>query len=142
MLGQSSPGETPKTKPKQKKQEKTRKKDERPKAKPKDWTESPAEDKLLQAIEAFDLPDPTGQHTIQDHEGNIISRADFAYPSKKIAIFVDGYTYHSNPQRWQKDLDQTNKLISLGWKPLRFPATKIMKDAEGCIRQIKKILEK
>jgi len=137
-----SPGETRKTMPKQDKPEKTKEKDERPKAKPEDWTESPAEDRLLQAIEAFGIPNPTGQHTIQDHEGNIISRADFAYPNKKIAIFVNGYTYHSNPQRWQKDLAQTNELISLGWKPLRFPATKVMKDAGDCVRQIKELLEK
>jgi hypothetical protein len=46
------------------------------------------------------------RNVIIDKEGQVISRADFAYPKKKIAVYVDGYQYHSDPERWQKDLEQ------------------------------------
>jgi len=114
---------------------------ERPQTQPKELVESPAEMKLLEAMEAFGLPQPEAQHVIIDQEGKVISRADFAYPKKRIAIFVDGYQYHSEPQRWQKDLEQTNMLISIGWKPLRFPAEKVLKDPENCVRRIRQLLE-
>jgi ATP-dependent helicase YprA (DUF1998 family)/rubrerythrin len=113
----------------------------RPQAKPEELVESPAEMKLLEAMETFGLPQPEAQHVITDKEGTVVSRADFAYPKKNIAIFVDGYQYHSDPQRWQKDLEQMNKLILIGWKALRFPAEKVLKDPESCVRKIKELLE-
>ena len=64
---------------------------------------------------SFSLPTPTLQHTIFDNQVRIISRADFSYPEKKIAIFVDGYEYHSDKERWQRDMEQMNILISVGW---------------------------
>ena len=108
---------------------------------PGELVESPAEAKLLEAIEAFSLPTAVVQHTILDSQGRVVSRADFAYPGKKIAIFVDGYEYHVDKERWQKDMEQMNVLISVGWKPLRFPAKKVLNDPEACVRQIRQILD-
>jgi ATP-dependent helicase YprA (DUF1998 family) len=105
-----------------------------------DLTESPPEKTLLDAITAFHLPQPEPQHVIVDKGGAPFTRADFAYPEKRIAIYVDGYEPHSDRQRWEKDMEQMNKLVQLGWKPLRFPAKKVVSNAEDCVRDIENLL--
>ena len=45
---------------------------------------------------------------------------DFAWPEFKLAVEVDGWETHSNPQAFQNDLDRQNALVAAGWTVLRF----------------------
>lgn len=102
-------------------------------------TESPIEQYLLQAISrnpAF--KDIQLQYIIKDNTGNIISRADFAFPKLKYAIYCDGKEWHLRENRWHYDIRQRNKLTELGWIFSVFTGNAVMEDPEKCSAQIYK----
>lgn len=45
-------------------------------------------------------------------------RLDFAYPSLKLAIEVDGYAWHWDPDRVAADHARRNRLLAQGWRVL------------------------
>ena len=45
---------------------------------------------------------------------------DFAYPTLRVAIEVDGWETHGSPTAMAADDVRQNKLISAGWIVLRF----------------------
>lgn len=45
---------------------------------------------------------------------------DVAFPALRLAIEVDGWAYHSDVDRFQRDRSKQNALITLGWTVLRF----------------------
>ena len=89
--------------------------------------DSPLEKEFYDILERFGVPKPTRDHySIKNREEKIIANADFTYPERKIAIFIDGVQYHfSNTEQIQKLLDISNDLSILGWIVLRFPTKKI-----------------
>ncbi len=50
-------------------------------------------------------------------------RLDFAIPSLKIAIEVDGFSYHKNRTVFDNDRTRQNALIAAGWKIVRITAS-------------------
>jgi very-short-patch-repair endonuclease len=80
--------------------------------------ESPLETRFMRLVRRFDLPRPVLQYEIEadDHR----ARVDFAYPTLKIAIEVDGYRYHAGRKAWSRDAARANRLVRLGWRILRF----------------------
>jgi very-short-patch-repair endonuclease len=47
-------------------------------------------------------------------------KADVAFPKLKIAIEVDGWAFHSDPEAFRRDRRRQNYLILQGWQVLRF----------------------
>lgn len=45
-------------------------------------------------------------------------RLDFAYPTLKLAIEVDGYAFHWDPGRVAADHARRNRLLAQGWRVL------------------------
>ncbi len=45
---------------------------------------------------------------------------DVAFVERKLAIEVDGWAYHSDVDRFRRDRQRQNSLVSLGWTVLRF----------------------
>ncbi|MDP9397885.1 MAG: DUF559 domain-containing protein [Actinomycetota bacterium] len=45
---------------------------------------------------------------------------DVAFPRHRLAIEVDGWAWHSDPTRFQRDRDKQNALMRAGWVVLRF----------------------
>ena len=76
------------------------------------------------------------QHEIRDLDGSLVSRADFAFPKIKYAVYCDGRQWHLREDRWQRDLRQRNKLTELGWNFSVFTGSEIYSDPEGCARQV------
>lgn len=64
---------------------------------------------------------------------------DFAFPSIKLDIEIDGGT-HTSEKVLAKDLRRDTFSASLGWVVIRFPASKIKKDLDLCIETIKEIV--
>jgi len=62
-------------------------------------------------------------------------RFDFAWPSKKIAVEIEGGTWtggrHTRGAGFQKDCEKYNAAAVLGWTVLRFTAG----DLNGCDKQ-------
>lgn len=52
--------------------------------------------------------------------GELVGVVDVALVERRIAIEVDGWAYHSDVDRFQRDRIRQNDLIALGWTVLRF----------------------
>ena len=47
-------------------------------------------------------------------------RIDLAFPAQKVAVEVDGWAWHVDPERFRSDRRKQNALVRDGWDPLRF----------------------
>jgi very-short-patch-repair endonuclease len=104
--------------------------------------ESPIERALREAMSEHDvLSDIEQEFRIRDESGFVVTRADFAFPKFKYAIYCDGAEWHLKHDRWQKDLRQRNKLTELGWRFSVFPGRAILQDSKTCAVQVAKTLE-
>ena len=68
---------------------------------------------------------PDAQKEIQaqymiDYYAMPVTLPDFAFPDAKIAIYCDGYEFHSEREAFQKDRHQSRELQLQGWCVLRF----------------------
>jgi hypothetical protein len=63
--------------------------------------------------------------------------------TRKIAIECDGYEYHSSPEQKISDDVRTRKLLSKGWKVIRFSGSEIfsLKDQKDVNRVYKEVLD-
>ncbi|HEY2297271.1 MAG TPA: DUF559 domain-containing protein [Jatrophihabitans sp.] len=50
----------------------------------------------------------------------LVAVLDVAFPAAKLAIEVDGWAFHSDADRFQRDRHRQNALHALGWTVLRF----------------------
>jgi len=70
---------------------------------------------------------------------NSIYEYDFAFPGQKIDVEIDGKTHLlENVQRIDRRRDAFSK--EQGWLVLRFPASRVKQDVDGCIQELKKAL--
>ena len=77
------------------------------------------------------------EHRIIDHNTKaIVSRADIAHPSEKVAIFCDGAKYHAQADQWRKDMKQRRRLTLLGWRVIEFGGREILQNPSKCVAQI------
>jgi len=77
--------------------------------------ESTLETKLARILQRARLPGLVTQHEIRVG-GDVVARADFAFPAARLAIEADGYRWHSGKRRWRQDLARRNALTDLGWR--------------------------
>lgn len=52
--------------------------------------------------------------------GRLLAVVDVALVERRIAIEVDGWAYHSDVERFQRDRQRQNALVALGWTVVRF----------------------
>ena len=45
---------------------------------------------------------------------------DLAFPAQRVAVEVDGWAWHVDPERFRADRRKQNALVRAGWDPLRF----------------------
>jgi very-short-patch-repair endonuclease len=83
-------------------------------------TDSQLEDRFLRLIQRSDLPEPDGQFVVRDEAGGFVARVDFAYPDAALLVELDGAAYHSDRETFQRDRLRQNRLVSLGYRVLRF----------------------
>jgi hypothetical protein len=104
--------------------------------------ESPIERALREAMsEHAILGDVEQEFRIYNERGSVITRADFAFPQLKYAIYCDDAEWHLKHDRWQKDLRQRNMLTELGWRFSVFPGRAILDNASECAAHVLKIVE-
>ncbi len=48
------------------------------------------------------------------------AQLDLAFPDVLLAIEIDGWAWHSDPERFQRDRRRQNLLVATGWTVLRF----------------------
>jgi len=99
--------------------------------------ESPIDKELLKVMRCVpELEDVKPQYVIHDDSGGIVSRADFAFPEVKFAVYCDGARWHLKHRRWRRDWRIRNKLQELGWAFSVFPGSDIKQYPDQCVRQV------
>jgi very-short-patch-repair endonuclease len=58
-------------------------------------------------------------HRVQLGDG-VFAVVDVAFIARKVAVEVDGWAFHSDVERFQRDRERQNRLVALGWTVLRF----------------------
>ena len=99
--------------------------------------ESPAEAVLGEVIRATPgLERIVPQYRICRSDGSLISRADFAVPELKYAIYVDGACWHLNGRGWRRDRRLRGELSKLGWTITVFGASEVESVCGQCIERV------
>lgn len=100
--------------------------------------ESPIEEMFLTELKARrnDLPPFQLQLEIRNEKGRLVSRADFAFPKERLAIYCDGARFHLIQDRWHRDQRQRRELARLGWQLLVFPGRDIHNNVVKCVQEV------
>lgn len=101
--------------------------------------ESLMEMKFLRLVKRAKLPQPVAQFPIRLPNGESI-RIDFAYPDRRLAIECDGYEFHSDRERFEKDRERDRDLLAIGWTAMRLTWTDLTKNAQKLIAQLRRFL--
>jgi very-short-patch-repair endonuclease len=99
-----------------------------------DGARSHLERLFLRLVRLARLPEP---------EVNLrIGRAtrDFAWPAYRLAVEVDGHSYHSSPSDKRRDHRRDRALTALGWRPLRFTYEEVALQPEAVAKEIGELL--
>lgn len=62
-------------------------------------------------------------------------RVDFAFPSDKVAVELDGYEYHNSKEQFTNDRKRQREMELAGWRFIRFSGSEVYRDADACVRQ-------
>jgi very-short-patch-repair endonuclease len=85
-------------------------------------TESDAETLFVQLAREVGLPEPQRQFAVPTTEG--VFRLDFAWPTRRLAVEIDGAATHASAVALGRDLRRQNRVLlslgSAGWMLLRF----------------------
>ncbi|TFV74264.1 DUF559 domain-containing protein [Blastococcus sp. CT_GayMR20] len=81
------------------------------------------------------LPRWVQQHPVRLGDGRWV-RLDAAYPEARVAVELDGAAFHGSRTPRERDLRRDSALAALGWVVLRFSFERLMRDPEGCRREI------
>jgi very-short-patch-repair endonuclease len=74
--------------------------------------------------------------------GALVARLDVAFIAQRIAIEVDGFAYHADRSRFQRDRTRQNALVNLGWTVLRFTWQDITTRADLLIATVRSALSR
>ena len=90
---------------------------------------------------------PNGKKDIQAqymiiYDDMPVTLPDFAFPSLQIAIYCDGYEFHSERNPFQKDRQQSRALQLRGWLVLRFAGSEIMNDTAAVVLTIEQAIQR
>ena len=94
--------------------------------------DSPVEEMFWDAYQKLNPKSLLGlviQHSVGKY------RLDFAIPSKKIGIEIDGREFHSSQKQFVNDRERQRNLEQKGWRITHFAAKQVMNDPEGCVRK-------
>src|SRR4029079_2234357 len=84
-----------------------------------DGAEAESERRLHRLLRQHGITGWTANHPVLVG-GALVARLDVAFLAQRIAIEVDGFAYHRDRNRFQRDRTRQNALVNLGWTILRF----------------------
>lgn len=103
-------------------------------------TRSEVEVAALMAIIDAGLPRPTLAYRVTDARGSFVAEVDLAYPHLRLAIEIDGFAWHSSPERKQRDEQRQNRLVLAGWTVLRFSAGEVRQRPSTLVAAVRRAL--
>jgi hypothetical protein len=102
-------------------------------------SESELEDRFRRLIAASNLPMPVAQYRLNDGP-RIVCRADFAYPSQRVLIELDGEHFHTDRETFQGDRAKQNQAHALGWTVYRFTWRQVLDEPAKTIFTLRRAL--
>ncbi|HTN80620.1 MAG TPA: DUF559 domain-containing protein, partial [Acidimicrobiales bacterium] len=100
-------------------------------------SDSPAEVVLAQALQAHGAPPPVYHHQIR--VGHEVFEVDFAYPDVLLAIEVDGYGPHVDPDQHDEDCRRQNLITDVGYLLRRFSARRVFRRPHHVAAEIERV---
>lgn len=100
-------------------------------------SESPMESRLRVILVGGRLPRPEAQVTLRDGH-RFLGRADLHYPQARLCIEYDGGTHRDTLEA--DDLRQ-NRLVSAGYRLLRYTASDVYRHPERIVAQVRTLLK-
>lgn len=97
-------------------------------------THSKAERQLVKLLEEAHITGWVCNHPVGPY------LVDNAFPHHRVAIEIDGYAFHSDPQRFQQDRARQNYLILNGWRVLRFTWRDLIEHPDRVIAEIRRAI--
>lgn len=82
--------------------------------------ESVFESEVRWSLTMGGVPPEAIQYDVRDAAGRWLARVDFAWPSRRTLLELDGFATHGTPEALQSDLRRQNALVAAGWTVLRF----------------------
>lgn len=61
-------------------------------------------------------------------------RLDLAYEEERVAVEMDGWTYHGPRAKREEDTRRDTAVASIGWLTLRYSHQRLHGDVPGCRR--------
>lgn len=92
------------------------------------------ESQMTRLIVRYGLPLPEAE-LVAGESGEY--RLDFAYPDLKLAIEVDGYAWHWDPDRVAADHARRNRLLAQGWRILVYTWVRVRDRPEEVATEIR-----
>ena len=70
-------------------------------------------------------------------------RFDYAWPSQRVAVEIDGGQWVRNGGRHNRDSDREklNQAAAQGWRVLRFSTQQLERDPQGCVELLRRALQ-
>jgi G:T-mismatch repair DNA endonuclease (very short patch repair protein) len=87
-------------------------------------TDSPLEARVFRRLRTEGLAVPSNQFEVSDEDG-FVARVDFAWPTRRVALHVDGYRWHYQRERFERDRCQLARLTALGWVSVHVTAASL-----------------
>ncbi|MET0700527.1 MAG: DUF559 domain-containing protein, partial [Mycobacterium sp.] len=95
-----------------------------------DGTRSQAERLFVQLLRSHGI---TGWKTNYPVGDDVV---DVAFPECKLAIEIDGWAFHSDPDVFRHDRARQNRISLLGWQVLRFTWRDLVEQPERVIAEL------
>ena len=70
----------------------------------------------------------------------VIGVVDVAFDRQRLVIEVDGWAFHSTPERFQRDRQRQNRLTAAGWTVLRFTWRDLTERPEYVVETVRRLL--
>lgn len=97
--------------------------------------ESILESKFDQLIRRAGLPPPVRQFEVRDAAGNLVGRADFAYPAHRILIEVQSVRFHG-PERHEEEDRRRAALAALDYRIIPIGSRDLREHPDRVVRTI------
>lgn len=94
---------------------------------------------LLKAIRKAQLPPYRLNTDVYDEAGRWLARPDLVIEEIQLAAEVDGQRWHLDAERWVADVERHTRLEAAGWTVLRYPAARVLNDADGVAYEIAEV---
>lgn len=81
------------------------------------------------------------QLVVRSARGRILGRVDFAWPSARLVVEVDGFAFHADRESYRNDRRRTNELVLAGWRVLRFSWEDVVHHPEDVVAAVRAALQ-